>query len=178
MIRMDDSNQLSDQQTDEEPQTGPALFDAVLEPHRSLSPYGFLILMVLIGLVGFGAGTAFMLIGAWPVVGFLGLDVLLIYLAFKVNYRSGRMHESVRLTEDTLTVIRVNARGRIQRWQFQPYWLRVNIDNPPRHDSQLTLSSHGRSLIVGSFLTPSERLAFAQALKEALHRLHEPRVAT
>ena len=67
----------------------PTLFSAVLTPHRSLSATGFVIVMALVGGVSFAAGIAFLLMGAWPVFGFFGLDVLLIYLAFRANYRAG-----------------------------------------------------------------------------------------
>lgn len=150
------------------------LFDAVLHPHTSLSPRGFMLLMAAIGSVSFVAGMTFMLAGAWPVLGFFGLDVALIYLAFKANYRWARMYETLRLTEDALLVERVSPAGKVQRWRFQPYWLRVHIDQPVRHDSQLVLSSHGRRLRIGSFLTADERAELADALREALDRLRQP----
>ena len=146
------------------------LFDAVLTPHRSLSPRGFLLLMLAVGGVSFGAGLAFFLVGAWPVVGFLGLDVLLIYVAFKLSYRSARIYESLRLTRADLTVRRVDAKGAERSWSFQPTWLQIEMDNPPRHDSPLELRSHGKSLAIGSFLTPHERLDLAQALRAALEQ--------
>ena len=112
--------------------------------------------------------------GAWPVFGFFGLDVLLIYVAFKASYRSGRMHETLRLTENALTVERVGPGRRHRSWRFQPYWLRVEMDDPPEHESQLTLASHGRRLVVGAFLAPEERLEVARALGAALGRLRQP----
>lgn len=144
------------------------IFDAVLTPHRSLSKRGFTVLMVCIAGVSFGVGLGFFLMGAWPIVGFFGLDVLLIYGAFKLNFRSARLYETVTLTSDKLTVERVSPRGDAQRWQFQPAWLKVFMDDPPEHDSQLTLRSHGRDLRIGTFLTPEERLELAQALRGAL----------
>jgi len=144
------------------------VFGAELAPHRSLAPQGFLLLMGSIGLISFAAGIAFYLAGAWPVVGFLGLDVLLVYLAFRINYRRGNLREILELTRDDLHVRRIDHRGRETSWHFQPYWLQVNIDEPPDHHSQLLLSSHGRSLAVGSFLAPEERLDLAQALRRAL----------
>jgi uncharacterized membrane protein len=144
------------------------LFDAVLAPHRSLSPRGFLILMSAVGLFAFAAGLGFFLAGAWPVVGFLGLDVLLVYVAFRINYRHGRIYENVTLTRRALTVERTNYWGETQTWRFQPYWLKVSMDDPPSHDSQLSLVSHGKRLIIGAFLTPDERLEVARALSAAL----------
>lgn len=146
------------------------LFDAVLMPHRSLSPAGFWLLMALISGVSFVSGMYFMLKGAWPVTGYFGLDVLLIYLAFKASYRSARLYETVKLTEEALVIERVIPSGRRARWSFQPYWLRVEMDDPPEHGSQLTLTSHGRSLVIGSFLSPEERREVAEALRKALCR--------
>ncbi|HLI10139.1 MAG TPA: DUF2244 domain-containing protein [Alphaproteobacteria bacterium] len=149
---------------------GRVFFDAVLMPHRSLSPTGFWLLMALISGISFVSGMFFVLRGAWPVTGYFGLDVLLIYLAFKASYRSARLYETIRLTEDALVVERVAPSGRLQRWSFQPYWLRVEIDDPPEHDSALVLTSHGRELTIGAFLTPEERLEVARALRDALDR--------
>ena len=160
---MDDA---SDQHGDE-PEV---LFDAVLTPHRSLSPRGFLALMLAIGGVSFAAGMVFFLVGAWPVLGFLGLDVLLIYFAFKLSYRSARGYESLHLTREDLTVRSVDPRGRERCWRFQPAWLQVEMDDPPRHESRLELRSHGRTLAIGAFLTPGERLDLARALRDALER--------
>jgi len=151
-----------------EPSPPRVFFDAVLTPHRSLSPAGFWVVMALISGVSFVSGMFFVLKGAWPVTGYFGLDVLLIYFAFRANYRSARLYETVKLTADALVVERVRPSGRRQRWKFQPYWLRVEMDDPPSHDSQLTLTSHGRCLAIGAFLTPDERLDLAKSLKEAL----------
>ena len=147
---------------------GPPLFDAVLQPRRSLPSAGFAVLMGMVALVALGNAVAFMTIGAWPVSGFCGLEVLLFYVLFRLNYRRARTFERVRLTEGMLTVERHFHWGEVRRWSFQPYWLRVNLAEPPQPDSPLTLSSHGRSLVVGSFLSPDERLDFARALRQAL----------
>jgi uncharacterized membrane protein len=147
------------------------IFRAVLQPHRSLPPRGFTVLMIVMGGVSLVIGTAFLLQGAWPIFGYFGLDVALLYLAFRASYKSGRMFELVELSPDILTVRRHYPQKSALTWTFQPHWLRVQIADPPSHDSQLTLSSHGRHLVVGAFLSPEERFDFAQALKRALARL-------
>jgi uncharacterized membrane protein len=144
------------------------LFDAVLTPHRSLSPRGFLILMTALSAVSFAGGLFFYLLGAWPVVGFLGLDVLLVYIAFRVNYRRGRMYETLHLTREALTVRRVDHRGGETRWRFPPTWLQVLLDEPRTRRNWLTLRSHGKSLSIGGFLTAEERRGLAAALQAAL----------
>ncbi len=141
--------------------------DTVLHPYRSLAPRGFAILMAALAVVSVIAGTTCILVGAWPIFGFFGLDVLLVYVAFRANYRSARQHEAVRLTEKSLTVERVSVRGERRQWRFEPTWLRIAFDDEAER-SPLTLSSHGRSLVVGSFLAPDERKSFAGQLRRAI----------
>ena len=152
----------------------PYAFDVILHPHRSLSPTGFFILMVFIVGVSFSAGLAFLSQGAWPIFGFFGLDVVLIYLAFKFNYRDGRMFETIQLGTKELLVRRVFPSGRIRVWTFEPAWMRVLMDNPPEHHSQLVLTNREKRLTVGAFLSPEERLEIAEALKAALAVWREP----
>jgi len=159
-----------DQDIDAAPAEEAPLFDAVLRPHRSLSETGFLILMLCVGAVSFLSGMAFLLMGAWPVMGFFGLDAALIYLAFRLNYRSGRLYERVRLTPRTLEVERITARGRRRLWEFQPYWLRVELYRAEHPDCRLMLTSHGRSLEIGAFLSPEERVSLHHALRAAVAR--------
>ena len=146
----------------------PAIFDAVLAPNRSLGHVGFLTVMAGVILVNVGLGTYFLLQGAWPVFGFFGLDIALLYLAFRLSYRAGRLRETIRITRDAVVVRRIAPGGRTTEWRFNPYWLRVALDEPVAHHSQITLSSHGRSLVIGPYLAPEERASLVRALRAAL----------
>ena len=148
----------------------PVFFDAVLHPHRSLPPRAFGLMMAFLGGVSFFVSVGFVLIGAWPITGFFGLDVLLLYIAFRLSYRSARLHEHVRLTEGDLSVERVDVYGERLHWQFQPYWLRVILEEPDEDSNRLLLTSHGRTLVLASFLGPAERRQLAMQLKDALVR--------
>jgi uncharacterized membrane protein len=143
-------------------------FDATLHPNRSLGPLGFRLLMAIAGVSMLIVGILFLVAGAWPVFGFCGLEFLLLYGAFRLNYRAARAYERVRLTEDRLEVRRYSPRGEVGFWDFEPTWLQVSIDDPPGHDSQITLRSHGRSLVIGTYLSPDERHDFATALRAAI----------
>lgn len=147
----------------------PALHLA-LRPHRSLGPLGFWILMGVICAVSFAAGIYFLSVGAWPVLGFFGVDVLAIYWAFRASYRSGQLLETLELTDEALTVRRLSPGGRLQQWTFPSYWLQVDLDEPVAHGSQIQLRSHGKSMIVGAFLSPDERKDVADTLRRALAR--------
>src|SRR3984957_17535676 len=94
-------------------QTELKLFSALLTPHRSLNRTGFLVLMGFLSAISFAAGLAFLLMGAWPVFGFFGLDVLLIYWAFRVNFRRARASEEITVTPSELRVRRVSHRGHV-----------------------------------------------------------------
>jgi uncharacterized membrane protein len=141
-------------------------FSAVLHQHRSLSPTGFLILMTAIGGVSFVAGVIFLIMGAWPVFGFFGLDVALIYLAFKLNYRSGRLYETTR----------VQPSGKRESFDFNPYWVRVLLADEPHGRTDLRLTSHGRSFSFGRFLTDDERRDFSDVLSDAIAHARTARV--
>src|SRR3546814_6385492 len=112
--------------------------------------------MALVAAISVTMGGVFYFSGAWPIFGFYGLDVVILYLALRQNYRRARRYEQVRLTDGMLVVEKVDHKGACRSWSFQPYWLRVSMDDPPRHESQVTLSSHGQAITVGSFLSPEE----------------------
>ena len=143
-------------------------FSAILTPHRSLGSRGFLILMVIVCTVSFGAGMLFWAAGAWPVLGFFGLDVALVYVAFRINYRAARLYETVELAGDRLVVTRVEPSGRCRRWAFHPYWAQVHVEESPRGGVRLMLASHGRRLVFGHFLSDEEKRDFASAFGAAL----------
>ena len=146
----------------------PIIFDAVLAPNRSLGRAGFAAVMAGVVVVSVGLGTYFLLQGAWPVFGFFGLDIVLLYLAFRLSYRSGRLRETICVTADEVAIRRIAPNGRTTEWRFNPYWLRVELDEPVEHHSQITLSSHGRSLVIGAYLAPEERASLVRALRAAL----------
>lgn len=157
-----------------EQQTASApVFEIMLKPHRSLGPHGFVILMIAVAVVNFAAGMAFWLLGAWPVLGFCGLDVLLLWLAFKYSYRQARAREYIRLEREALVVRRVDLYGREKVWRLQPYWLRVECSDEDE-SARLRIWSHGRALTLGAFLSPHERRVLAEALREALWRWRQP----
>jgi uncharacterized membrane protein len=143
-------------------------FDAVLSPHRSLSSQGFLIVMAALGAVSIVVGTAFLMVGAWPVFGFFGLDVALVYLAFRLNYRSGRLREMVTLTDASLDVRRIQPSGAEKRWAFEPTWVYVILEQVDTQRTQLVLRSRDLALQIGAFLPPFERKDLAQAIENAL----------
>jgi uncharacterized membrane protein len=144
--------------------------DVTLAPHRSLSPAGFLAVMAVTAGISFAAGILFILIGAWPICGFFGLDVALLYGAFHLSYRSARSRETVRLTEDEFTVERISVRGERLLWRLPPVWLRVRLEEFDDESNRLTVTSHGRTLVIGGFLSPDERRALADRLQGALIR--------
>src|SRR5437773_964203 len=151
------------------PDREPTLFSAVLTPHRSLGGTGFVLLMAVIAGLSFAGGVAFFLVGAWPVVGFLGLDVLLVFWAFRANYRAAAAYEEVTVTPSELRVRRVSHRGEVVEWALNPVW--VNLARETHEDYgliRLFVVSHGKRLPVASFLGPKEKETFAAALATAI----------
>jgi len=148
-------------------------FAATVAPHRSLPPRALTWIMLGLAAFGFCSGIGFVLAGAWPVTGFFGLDIALLYLAFRLSYRSARQRESLRLTEETLDVERVSARGERKSWRLEPSWLRVLVDEDAGGRGHLVVASRGVSLRLAAFVGSDERQRLAAGLRTALQRGRE-----
>ncbi|MEW9806445.1 DUF2244 domain-containing protein [Mesorhizobium marinum] len=144
-------------------------FRALLTPHRSLGRTGFAILM---GALLFGwlvTGAIFLAHGAWPVFGFFGLDVLLVYVCFRLNYRAARAREEVSVSRTSLDITKIAPSGRAEAHHFNPFWAKFAI---ARHQeigiTRMAVEGQGRSVAIGGFLNPDDRESFAAAFSRAL----------
>jgi uncharacterized membrane protein len=147
----------------------PELFSALLTPHRSLNRTGFLVLMTFLSVVSFVAGFAFWLMGAWPVFGFFGLDILLIYWAFRVTFRRAKATEEILVTPSELLIRRVSHRGHVVEWVLNPLWVQLDQETHAEFGiEKLYLVSRGRRVSIANFLGPDEKASFARALLAAL----------
>lgn len=145
-------------------------FDALLYPNRSLPNFGYRAVMTIVIVSNLIFGVYFFAIGAWPVIGFCGLDIFLVWLAFRLSYKQGRLRERVVVAPGDLRVSRVLPSGHESRWRIEPFWARVVIDRPDEHEARVRIVSKGRSLVLGSFLSPEERMSFGKALNAAILR--------
>jgi uncharacterized membrane protein len=147
----------------------PTLFSAIITPHRSLTGSGFIAVMALISAMSFSGGTFFFQLGARPVIGFLGLDVALVYWAFRANYRTAAAYEEVTVTASELRLRRVSHRGKVMEWSLNPLWTQLASETSAEYGLlRLYLVTRGRKLAVAGFLSPREKEGFAAALAKAL----------
>ncbi|WP_420430245.1 DUF2244 domain-containing protein [Hyphobacterium sp.] len=151
----------------EEPD-GALFMDAVLSPNRSLPNPGFVILMVVLCGVSFLAGLVYWRMGAWPVPFFFGIDVLLVWLAFKISYRDGQQREIIRVSRDRILVHRKHPNGAVRHFVLPTGWTRVIVHKPGLHDAAVELKASGNRLIVGAFLSPAERPDLGEAIERAI----------
>ncbi len=145
------------------------VFQALLTPHRSLGRTGFAVLMVIMLLCWLFTGVVFLSRGAWPVFGFFGLDVLLLYLCFRLNYRAARAREEVSVSRTDVDIRKFAPSGRLEEHHFNPFWAKFSV---ARHDeigiTRMAVEGQGRSVPIGSFLNPDDRESFAKAFSGAL----------
>ncbi|MEM7692846.1 MAG: DUF2244 domain-containing protein [Pseudomonadota bacterium] len=147
-------------------------FRAVLYPHRSLGPTGFLVVMALVGGVMGIAALRALALGAWPVAIFAVADVLLVYVCFRLSYRAGRQFEEVTVDGSEVRVRKVTPQGRITEHAFNPYWARLKVTRDEEEGvTRLDLGAHGRWIVLGAFLNPGDRESFAAAFSSALDRV-------
>jgi uncharacterized membrane protein len=145
------------------------VFDATITPHRSLGQDGFRIVMTLVCLTSVAASIPFMVLGAWPVAGFFGLDIIAIFIAFKVNFNAARAFERIIVTPLEVLLRKVSHHGREKIWRSNPAWTKLERDDDEDYGLlELSLVSRGQRTVVASALSPQEREGFAQALGSAL----------
>jgi len=146
------------------------ILDLTLNPHRSLGPRGFAVVMGVLCGASFLAGCLFVSLGAWPVVGFLGADVLLVWIAFRISYARATASERLTLHADRFEIVRTDRAGRVDTRTLEPYWLKVRIEHHGAEAPVVKLASHGRTTSVGRFLGPAQRVELAAAIEAALAR--------
>ena len=144
-------------------------FSTLLRPHRSLSPLGFKWLIRLVIAANLLIGLPMYLLGAWPVAGFAGIDVALLWWLFNRNYLDARRSETVRLTDRELVVERIAPDGEREEHRLDAYWLKVELGE------RLAVASRGNRVVIGRFLAPDERRRVADDLKAAVAAMRAPR---
>ncbi len=145
------------------------LFTATLRPYRSLKLEGFRLMMVLVALASFVASIPFVVLGFWPVAGFYGLDVLLLYFAFRANFAAAKAYEEVSVSPLEVSLKKVGPKGDATEWRFHPIWTRVHRDEHAEFGiERLWLASRGQSVTVGRFLPRDEMARFGDRLSDAL----------
>jgi uncharacterized membrane protein len=156
-------------ETNAVPSADEPFFRALLRPHRSLGRTGFAVLMGALLFGWMATGAFFLSAGAWPVFGFFGLDVLLVYVAFRLNYRAARAHEEVTVSRTRLSISKVAPSGRSENHRFNPFWAKFAVS---RHEeigiTAMAVEGQGRRVPIGAFLNPAERDSFAAAFSRAL----------
>lgn len=145
-------------------------WSVTLTPHRSLSREGFVVLMLIVVLMNFAGGLLFLVLGAWPVAGFMGLDVLLIWWAFRRNFADANCVEHITVEQDLVTLKRVSAAGSEETLEFNRRWLKVELEYDVTREmvGRLLLVYRGVLTEVGSFLGRDERQSLSKALRVAL----------
>jgi len=138
-------------------------------PYRSLSKKGFRNLMFCVSFIFFSIGVYFWYLGAWPVFGFIGLDVVLLYYAFRINYRSGEIFETLKMEKEFLLVTRNFPSGKKQSWSLEPYWASVQLITPNRNEQSLIIKSKDKVVLIGSFLNNNDKEKLFKKIQDAFN---------
>lgn len=150
------------------------LFEAVLHPHRSLSRKG-VIIAISVMLAGSAFTTSLMfLLGAWPVIGFNGVEIALALFLFRLNIRAARARETIILTSEELQHSHTNIKGQTQTTILPPYWLKIVIEERHGRTPALLLAARNIRREIGMSLGESEKRDLAQALAAALTAWRTP----
>jgi len=147
------------------------LFDAVLTPHRSLPIKGFNLLIAAVVGANLLIGVPLWLLGAWPVVGFMGLDVLAIWAALTISMRGGKAYEVVTLWPTSLELKKVDPKGAEEAMSFVPKTVKFVIDRDYNERvTALWLKTDAKRIPLGAFLSAEEKLSLSKVFGTALRK--------
>ncbi len=145
------------------------IFAARLTPDRSLNRRNFQLLLIVFAATAFFTAMPFLILGAWPVAGFMGLDVLIFWMAFRANFRDARAYEVVSVSPAELAIAKVSAKGARAEWRFNPIWVRIDRKEDEEFGlEKLLVMSRGHGLEIARFLDPGSKDDFARQLSLAL----------
>lgn len=149
--------------------TDTPLFATVLRPHRSLSLSGFRLVMALVACASAVAAIPFIVMGFWPVAGFYGLDVALLFFAFRANFKVQNQSEEIIISPFDLLLRKISENGEEREWHFNPVWTRLVTENHPEFGvMKLALASRNETVPLGQFLPPEDRGHLIRAMSAAL----------
>ncbi len=150
------------------------IFEAELSPHRSLSARGIGIVLGFLGIVSLGVTTLFWWLGAWPIAGFNGGEMLIAAALLRAHARSGRAREVLLLTAGGMRVLNFDEKGSRTERSLPAGWLNVVLEERHGRVPGLLLISHGRTLEVARMLGEEQKRDLAETLKNVLHRMRNP----
>lgn len=152
------------------------LFRATLRPNPPMGVVALKLVLAVVIVINLAFAIFFVSRGAWPITPFMGADVAFLGWAFHASRVAARRREEVQVTRNSLSLDRFPPRGSSTHIEFNPYWVKVELEEPPRSASRLTLRSHGQIEQIGTFLPPAERRTVAQALRAAMWMARETAV--
>ncbi len=145
------------------------IFAASLTPYRALSRRGIRVVIAIAAVLASIPGLVFFTLGAWPVVGFLGLDLLALWWAMSANLRSGNAFEEVTLWRHALELRHVTPKGLERRHSLNPFWVRLVVDRDDEERvTRIVLRNRGQDIELGAFLNPDDKASFAIVFGKAL----------
>jgi uncharacterized membrane protein len=149
--------------------------DAVITPNRSLSRTGFYWLIGVIVAFNLMVGTLMLVLKAFPVPIFLGLDVVGVLLAFRASYRGAGQAERVQVSAEEVRVSHEIGRSARTVWSSPTAFTRVSVEAPDEHEARVRLHLSDKALTVAHALSPLERMRFADALEAAIRKARAER---
>lgn len=143
-----------------------------LEPSKSLRPEGANLILVILGGFGLVISGSFMVFGAWPVFGFMALDVLLICIAFQAQYRRSNRGQEITISNDKIEIKYFKGGVCVKTILLNKYWAKLEQFNCFNRRSKLMFSSHGKFSEIGEFLSLKEKQKLVADLKPLLGNGH------
>ena len=148
-------------QTDAEP----AVREWLMKRNCSVSPRQFVWFYASLVLFSSAIAASVVIRGAWPVLPFTGIELLVVGAAFVIHARHAIDYERIRLYPNRLTIEQMSGQ-RLMQFEFNPRWVRIEQGASPR--DPITIVSQGQTVLIGVHLAQYRRASLARELRAAL----------
>jgi uncharacterized membrane protein len=142
-------------------------FSAEIRPQRSASERGINVFILVLAPIFLAPGIGFALVDAWPVAGFLGLDLAVLYGALRFSLRAGRARERITIGGGRVRVTRTDPRGRAETWDAPLDAARIAPTGQPGVSGGVAIHVHGSAIAVGRWLDAEDRRHLSDELLAA-----------
>ena len=148
-----------------------AKFEILLKPNSSLTGSMRIFFLGSIFFICSIIGVGFFLEGGVMILPFAGLEIILVYLAFRLSFNWSSQKQIIILSKDHVEV-RVDGLKEFFTWKEFRSFATFNVTKNNNENHDLSFRSKGKEVIVGSFLNEDDKSILRDEISKIIQKLN------
>ncbi len=146
-------------------------FEILLKPNSSLTGVTRILFLGSIFFICSVIGIGFFLAGGIMILPFAGLEIILVYLAFKLSFNWSQQKQIIILSKDHVEV-RVDGIKEFFTWKEFRSFATFNVTKKNNEDHDLSFRSKGKEVVIGGFLNQEDKVLLKEEIFQIIQRLN------